>query len=174
MAKLAFSKLGVKINTDIKHVEWGDNVIEVRQYLPMAEQAELVSVVLNMSMDDNGYYNPLKIKTYLVLETVFYYTNLTFTEKMKENGLKLYDILISSGLFNAIISAIPVEEWKDLQSTVWHMVSNIYEYKNSAMGILDAITSDYNGLSLDAEALADKVLNPEAMTTLKQLLPLAQ
>lgn len=174
MAKIAFSKLGIKLNTDVKILPWNEQDIEVRQYLPMEEKADLVARVINNSLDDNGYYNPLKIKVFLTLETMYLYTNLTFTSKMKEDGLKLYDLLIGSGLFTQIVELIPKEEWNDLQNTVWHTISNVYEFKNSAMGILEAISEDYSALNLDANALTETLLNPESLATLKELAPLAQ
>lgn len=174
MAKLPFSKLGIKINTDVVVISRGEYDIEIRKYLPMEEKATLVSTVLNHSIDDTGFYNPLRVKTFLTLETVYAYTNLSFTEKMKENGLKLYDTLVSSGLFAEIVSCIPEDEWKDLQNTVWHTISNVYDYKNSAMGILEAVALDFNDLNLDANTLTNTLLSPENLATLKELAPLVQ
>jgi hypothetical protein len=47
----------------------------------MIEKAEMISKIINASADDNGYYNPLQIKVYLTLETVYAYTNISFTDK---------------------------------------------------------------------------------------------
>lgn len=174
MAKIAFSKFGLKVNTDIKTIIVNEQPIEVRQYLPMSEKADLASRIVNCSVDENGFYNPLRVQTFLALETVYTYTNLTFTEKMKENEMKLYDIFISSGLYEQIVDAIPASEWKSLKDSVYAIINNIYEYKNSALGILENIVADYSNLELDANALTDKVLNPESLSTLKELLPLAQ
>jgi hypothetical protein len=49
-------------------------------------------------------------------------------------------MVLSSGLFNKIVELIPEDEWEDLQNTVWHTISNIYEYKNSAAGILELLS----------------------------------
>ena len=174
MAKVPFSKLGLKINTDIETISYGDYDIEIRKYLPIEEKTELISNVLNLSLDDNGFYNPLKVKVFLTLETVYFYTNLSFTAKMKEDGLKLYDILLSTGLFNKILNCIPQIEWEELQDTIKHLIENIYNYKNSVLGILDIISTDYSNLNLDINALTDKLLNDESLTTLKQLTPLVQ
>jgi hypothetical protein len=143
MAKLPFSKLGVKLDTNIVLLPWGEYNIEVSKYLPMSEKTEMVSKIINKSSDNNGYYNPLKVKVYLALEVLYRYTNLSFTEKQKENELKLYDIIISSGLFDRVIELIPETEWKDLQTTVWDTISNIYEYKNSILGILETVSIEY-------------------------------
>jgi hypothetical protein len=170
MAKIPFSKLGVKADNEVALLSWGEYEIEVKKYLPMSEKAEMISRVINLSADDNGYYNPLQIKVFLTLETIYAYTNISFTEKQKENVLKLYDMVISSGLFSDIVSLIPEEEWKDLQNTVWDTISNIYEYKNSVMGVLDALKTDYSGLNFDAAELRDNLGNPENLGMLKDIL----
>lgn len=174
MAKIAFSKLNLKIDTSTTIVTINGQSVEVRQYLPMAEKADMVSRIVNCSVDENGFYNPLRVRTFLTLETIYTYTNLTFTEKMKENEMKLYDIFISSGLYDAVIDAIPASERKALNDSVYSIIDNIYEYKNSALGILENIATDYSNLELNADVLTDKVLNPESLSTLKELLPLAQ
>lgn len=170
MAKIPFSKLGVKLDTNIVLLPWGEYNIEVSKYLPMSEKTEMVSKIINKSSDNNGYYNPLKIKVYLTLETLYRYTNLSFTEKQKENELKLYDMVISSGLFGKVVSLIPEDEWKDLQNTVWHTISNIYEYKNSILGILETVSGDYENLNLDALQLSQEIGNPDNIALLRNVL----
>lgn len=172
MAKIPFSKLGIKLNTAIATVSWGEYEIEVRKYLPLEEKAELISKVLNYSVDDLGYYNPLKVEVFLALETVYAYTNLSFTAKMKEEGLKTYDLLIGSGLFDKIIEAIPENEWQSIQNSAWEVIDNIYEYQNSAVGILNTIKNDYNNVNLDLAAIQDKINDPDSLELLKQIAPL--
>ena len=170
MAKIPFSKLGVKVDNETALLSWGEYDIEIKKYLPMNEKAEMISKIINLSADDNGYYNPLRLKVYLALETMYAYTNISFTEKQKENELKLYDMVLSSGLFSKVVELIPENEWKDLQNTVQHTISNIYEYKNSIFGILEAINNDYNNLNLDATEIQAKLGDPENLALLKQVL----
>ena len=47
MAKVAFSKLGVKTNQEVKTITWNDQTIEVKQYLPVNNKLELASRVIN-------------------------------------------------------------------------------------------------------------------------------
>ena len=42
MAKVAFSKLGLKINNDVKTVVFNEQTIEVKQYLPIEEKLNLI------------------------------------------------------------------------------------------------------------------------------------
>ena len=174
MAKIPFSKLGVKVDNELTLLSWGEYEIEVKKYLPMNEKAEMISKVINLSADDNGYYNPLRVKVYLALETIYAYTNISFTEKQKENELKLYDMVLSSGLFSKVVELIPEDEWKDLQDTVWDTISNIYEYKNSIMGILEAVTQDYSDVTMDLSDLQNTLSDPQTFGMLKQIIPILQ
>lgn len=173
MAKVPFSKLGLKVNNDFAIITFNDYDIEVNRYLPFKEKTELVSNIINYSVDDNGFYNPLRVKLYMALEVVYAYTNLSFTPKMKEDPFKLYDTLVSSGLFEQIIHEIDPSDWAAIQKDVWDTIKNIYDYRNSAMGILEMISTDYSNLQLNAEDITDKLLNPESLSTLKALAPLA-
>ena len=67
MAKIPFSKLGTKVDNEVVLLHWGEYEIEIKKYLPMSDKAEMVSKIVNLSLDSNGYYNPLKVKVYLTL-----------------------------------------------------------------------------------------------------------
>ena len=81
MAKLAFSKLGLKFNNEITNVFVNDFAIEVKNYIPANSKLELISNVINATADDNGFYNEGKLKVYFALEVIYAYTNLSFTDK---------------------------------------------------------------------------------------------
>ena len=156
MAKIPFSKLGLKMNNEVTMVVHGDQEIEVRQYLPMTEKLDVISDIVNQSVDNNGFYNPVKVKIFMAIEVVSAYTNLSFTAKQKEDPLKLYDLLISTGLFNKVVQAISSEDWKEIQDSTWSTISNIYQYRNSVLGILESISTDYSNLSLEASDIQQR------------------
>ena len=175
MAKVPFSKLDVKLNsreTIVNHeTSKGENVqFEVKNYLPIKEKMELVSRIINQSTDDNGFYNPMRVKLYTTLEVVYAYTNLTFTPKQKEDPFKLYDLLVSTGLYDNITNYICREDLEELEGSIWDTIKSIYDYKNSVMGILDDISTDYSNLNLDASEIHSKLADPENMALLRQVL----
>lgn len=170
MAKIPFSKLGVKVNSEIALLTWGEYNIEIRKYLPVEEKANLITNVLNASADDNKFYNPLRVKVFLTLEALYAYTNLSFTEKAKENCLKLYDSVVSSGLFDQVISNIPKSEWDDLVSAMQETISKVYEYNNSVLGLLDNISNDYSGLSLEAAEIQKKLAEGNGVEFLQDVM----
>ena len=177
MAKVPFSKFQASVNNNICQKSYcnksGEDIYyEVKYYLPLGEKLELVTRIINNSIDDNGFYNPMRVKLYMTLEVVYAYTNLSFTEKMKEDPFKLYDILVSTGIFEDVVSVIRESDWKEIEENVWMTIENLYKYKNSIMGILDAVSNDYSDLNFNLNEIQDKISNPEQLTFLKEILPL--
>lgn len=170
MAKLAFTKLGLKVNDEIKTVEFNEQAVEVKQYLPVNEKLEVIAEVLNNSADDNNFANPVKVDVYTVIAMLEAYTNISFTEKQKENVTKLYDIVISTGFYNRVIEAIPHEEINSLTVAINDTIDAFYRYRNSVVGILENISTDYSNLNLDASAIQQKLADPENMELLRSIL----
>lgn len=174
MAKVAFSKLKCKINDSIKEVKLNDEItIEVKQYLPIQEKLALIGRVVELAHEqDANYSNPVKASVYKDLEIVFAYTNLTFTDKQKEESAKLYDLLLSSGYLKTILDNIPCEEYCAIGNGVHDSIKSVYAYQNSALGILDALKTDYSALNLDIDAMRSKLQAPEFADLLKEIGPL--
>ena len=170
MAKLAFSKLGLKVNNEITNIHFNDQVIEVRQYISVNDKLKLISDVINKSVDEHSFCNPVKVKVYLALGILDYYTNINFTEKQKEDPVKLYDLFQSSNLLDQIFNAIPEEEFNDLTNGAWDSINAIYTYNNSVMGVMDNLGKDYSNLNFDASAIQDKLNNSENIEFLKEVM----
>lgn len=113
MAKVSFTNLKTKINTDTKTFTYGNTNIEVLQYLPIEEKYDLIMIALQKSQE-GGVYNPLKLEMFFNLNLIYSYTNLSFTEKQRENEGKLYDMLACSGILDNVISNIEKSEYDEL------------------------------------------------------------
>ena len=170
MAKLAFSKLGLKVNNQVTNILFDDNNIEIKQYLSINDKLKLISNVINNSIDEHSFCNPVKIKMFLELGIIEYYTNISFTEKQKENPTKLYDLLNSNGLLEKIIDAVPQTEYDELIHGIYDTIDAVYSYQNSVLGILDTISQDYSNLNLDATEIQKKLADPENMALLKNIM----
>lgn len=170
MAKVAFTKLGLKVNGDIKTVVFNEQNIEVKQYLPVSDKLDLIAQVINLSADDNNFANPIKVEVYSTIAIIEAYTNITFTEKQKENITKLYDMISSSGIFNVIAESIPAEELNNLFVGIEDTIEAVYKYRNSLMGIFENITTDYSNLNLEATEIQKKLGDPENMALLRNVL----
>lgn len=170
MAKLSYTKLGLKVNQENGVIFHNDQTIEVKSYLPVNDKLKLISNVINLSADDNNFSNPVKEDVYFALEVIENYTNISFTDKQKEDPTKLYDSFVSTGLYNKIVDMIPEDEIMRLKTGLQASVKAVYDYRNSVMGILDTISTDYSNLDLDASNIHKKIADPENMTLLKDVL----
>ena len=170
MAKVTFNSLGLKLNQEVKNVEINGKKIEVKQYLPIQNKLEMIANVINNSQDDNNFKNVAKVEMFTDLEIINQYTNLTFTDKQKEEPWKIYDILVNSGTMEGIRKEIPKEELNMIYHFIDDATERIYEYRNSAYGILDALRTDYNALEFDADEIQKKLANGENVEFLKEVL----
>ena len=167
--KIAFTKLGLKMPNDVQTFKYKDLDIEVKQYLPVEEQLQMIAAAINetVSTDANKFLNVIKLRMYLSLEIVFHYTNLTFTDKQKENLPKLYDLLASNNFFDKLFDYVP--SVGSIFQIAEELGDRIYAYNNSAYGILDNVSKDYSDLSLDIDKLRSDMANAENLDIVKQV-----
>lgn len=174
MAKVAFSKFGLKPNSEIKTITWGGQDIEIIQYLPIQKKLGLIGRVISQAHEqDANYSNPVKIEVYTALEILFEYTNITFTEKQKEDIPKLYDIVYSSGLWQAVVDAMPTDELDIIMNGIENSIEAIYKYQNSALGIIDLLKGDMETIdNIDVEGMKQSLVEIAESPLIKEIVPL--
>lgn len=171
MAKVAFTKLGLKRKDEVKTVNINNNVIEVKQYLPINDKLALISRVINLSHDSsNNFANPVQVEVIGTIEIIMAYTNLSFTEKQKEDYAKLYDLLEENGITKDLISAIPEDEYAFLINGINDSVEAVYKYQDSILGILEVISQDYSNLDFDVTKIQQQLADPDNLSLLKDVL----
>ena len=114
MAKVSYANLKLKTNQEVKKFEFNGQEIEVLQYLPTEDKYDLIMTTLQKSEED-GIYNDMKLDVYFHLHLVYMYTNLSFTDKQRENETKIYDTLKSNGFIDNLLINIPEYEYHTLQ-----------------------------------------------------------
>ena len=157
MAKIGFTKLSLKRKNEVKTITINNNQIEIKQYLPVNEKLDLIARVINGAHDQNNFPNPIKIEVIGTLEMIMAYTNVSFTDKQKEDPKKLYDLVVGSGFSAKVFGEINPGEYAQIKSWVAETIHSIYEYKNSAAGILDIISTDYKDTTFDMEQLTNDI-----------------
>lgn len=135
MAKISYANLKLKIDTSVSTFDFNGETIEVLNYLPIEKKYDLVMITLQKSFENN-IYNPLKIDMYFHLYLVYMYTNLSLTEKQKEDELKLYDVLSSNGFIDKMLETISEKEYNDLYNYIIEIIDNKNNYNTSAAGII--------------------------------------
>ena len=170
MSRVPFTKLGLKKIEDTKNITINDQVIEVKQYLPISDKINIITNVIENSADDNNFANPVKVEVFANLEIMYAYTNISFTDKQKENPTKLYDLLEENGIIAEVIAAIPENEYALLLGWIDETIEAFYTYRNSVMGIMEQISEDYSNLSLDATEIQQKLADPQNLELLKNVM----
>lgn len=170
MAKIGFTKLSLKRKNEIKTITINNNQIEIKQYLPVNEKLDLIARVINGAHDQNNFPNPIKIEVIGTLEMIMAYTNISFTEKQKEDIPKLYDLLEENGVIKDIISQIPEDEYNFIIDGINKTVDAVYTYNNSVLGILEAVSKDYSNLDFDATQIQKKMADPENLKLVRDVL----
>ena len=170
MSRVPFTKLGLKKVEDIKTITINEQNIEVKQYLPISDKINIITNVIEKSADDNNFANPVKVEVFANLEIMYAYTNISFTDKQKENPTKLYDLLEENGIIAEVIAAIPENEYALLLGWIDETIEAFYTYRNSVMGIMEQISTDYSNLSLDATEIQQKLADPQNLELLKNVM----
>ena len=159
MAKTTYASLKLKTDTSVKEIEFNGSKIEVLQYLPIDDKYSLVNITLQKSKD-GSIYHPLKKDMYFHLNLVYLYTNLSFTDKQREDESKLYDTLQSSGLLDLILENIPEEEYKILYSFIEEYERDILNYQNTIAGIIANLIESLPARAEEMQKIVDN-FNPE-------------
>ena len=171
MAKVPFTKLKCKINIDEIPVQIGEETIAVKQYLPIQEKLGLIGRVIEFAHEqDENYSNPVKAGVYRDLEVIFTYTNISFTDKQKEDLPKLYDMLYSSGIITEVLKNIPEDEYMEIVFGVRDSIEAIYKYQNSVLGILDTLKANYEEVQNGVSNIAQDLITPENLDLVKSIL----
>jgi len=173
MAKIPFTKLGLKKKEEVETFSYNEQEIVVKQYLPINEKLELMArVITKASENSETYYNPAQIEVFFNLEMVYAYTNITFTEKQKNDFAKIYDLLEENGVLDAIFELIPEGEKSQLLDWTTDIAKNLYAYNSSALGVLSSLRSDYNNLDMDLDSLQEKLKDTDGLELFKQVVDL--
>lgn len=113
--KASYANMKLKVNTDVNTFDFCGQTIQVLKYLPAQDKYDLLMITLQKSLEE-GMYNEFKLNLYFELNLVYMYTNISFTEKQRENEFKLYDTLKSNGFFDLFFNALDENEYNELFS----------------------------------------------------------
>ena len=157
--KVSYANMKLKVNAQVKTFKFGGQDIEVLQYLPARDKYDLLMITLQKSIQ-NGAYNDFKLNLYFELNLVYMYTNISFTEKQREDEFKLYDNLKSNGFFELFFKALNEEEYNELFAQLNAIKEANMRNRTSVGAVIAKLIDD---LPANAEAAAKIVdqFNPD-------------
>ncbi len=151
-----YKDLNLHTDNDMYYIEVQGKKINIKKYLPINDKKDLVEITLQKAEQADGTYNEILIDVYFNLYLVYLYTDIVFTDEDREDEMKLYDELESSGILERILDKIPEEEYNVLMDYLKAMRKEISSYKHSAAAMVQKLIVD---LPKNAEAAAKIVQN---------------
>lgn len=152
--KISYANMKLKTNTLVNTFNFCGQTIEVLKYLPARDKYDLLMITLQQSQQGN-IYNEFKLNLYFELNLVYMYTNISFTDKQREDEFKLYDTLKSNGFFELFYSAIEPSEYEDLFKQMIELKTAL---EKNNISIANTINNLIENLPANAEAVAN-ILN---------------
>lgn len=171
MAKITFSKLGLRPRKEITTVPLNDDLIlEIREYLPISEKIDFVSFIVDKAIDETtGCFSPVRLEVYFGIALTKWYANISFTEKQMQDITKTYDLLEENKIIDLISQAIPDDESDFIRDLVNDTVEDITRYNNSFAGMLHNMTNEAGSLGTSIEDILAKIRNREGMEVLSEI-----
>ena len=148
--KVSYANMKLKVNTDVKTFDFKDQKVEILQYLPAQDKYDLLMITLQKSLEE-GAYNEFKLNLYFELNLVYMYTNISFTEKQREDEFKLYDNLKSNGFYDLFYQAMNEDEYNELLTQLNILKKDTTENRHNIGSIINNLI---NNLPANAEAAA--------------------
>lgn len=141
--KVSYTNLKAKVDTGVNTFQFGDSKtqIEVLRYLPIEDKNDLIHIALQNAEED-GIYNDILLEMYFNLYIMFFYTNINFTDKQKEDLFKLYDQLQCSGLISETIAHMDKDEYANLLTYLETIRDEKLTYHNTAGAVIQKIVQD--------------------------------
>ena len=152
--KVSFANLKLKIDTSVKEFDFNGSKIEVKQYLPISDKNDLIHITLQKSEED-GIYNDVALEMYFNLNIIYLYSNISFTDKQREDEAKLYDQLQSNGLIDKVIENMNQDEYKNLLASLNIIKEEKLKYKNTAGAVLQSVIEDLPKNAAAAKEIVD-------------------
>lgn len=172
---MAKTNISVSKITPIKQVNpimvnINEQEVEIIQYLPVQDKLAMIERILNYTIDNTGFLNPVRLEVYTVLEIISTYTNINITEKMMENAPKTYDSFMINGIIDAVIEAIPEDEYNAVFDAIEDCAEHTVNYLNSFAGIMKTVTTDYEAAKMDVDGLMQDLGDPDKIGLVKDIL----
>lgn len=141
---VSYASMKLKVDTSTKTVDLGNGIsVEILKYLPVREKYSLIENTLQNSYE-NGIYNPVKLDMHFALNLIYAYSNISFTDKQKEDEEKLYDTLQSNGIMDKIIDAIDDDEYNNIYTMLIETEDKYYNYRKTISGMLNEFSDTLN------------------------------
>lgn len=144
--RIKLANLGPIEESPIEYVQIGDAVLQVKKYIPYEEMLDMIQWCIDYIINDRPFISaPLKkiIKDLAVLN---FFTNVDTSFLTEYHDMKdiyeEYDLVYRHNAMDQIIPKIDEGQMKFFNETLDATLESIMAYRNSAVGIVDALVEN--------------------------------
>lgn len=131
-----FEDMKLTLNNSVKIIKINGKDVNVKQYLPAEDKNAILEIAMQQA-DQGTILNTFNLDAIFHVYLVLKYTDIKFKDEDKQDILGLYDILDSNNVIDAIVAAIPEEEYNTLRDNLLEMTENYLTYRNSARAFVE-------------------------------------
>ena len=154
-----YSDLGLKRDTQVSTMKWGNKEIKIKKYLPIEAKYDIVMITLQQSMED-GFYNPIKLDMHYHLNLLYMYSDLNFTDEEKENSDKIYDEIKSTGFLDEFLKYVNENEYVEMEEDIELIAELMRQEQASVTSVIKKLIDDLPANAEAAQKIVDN-FNPE-------------
>ena len=166
-----FNDLYLEPNENVSTFIYKGKTINVKQYLPIEEKAELVSYVLNHAIDlRTNTFSPLRVSVYLTLGIINWYSNINFEpEQLEEKAPEVFDLIDGSKFLELFLDNMENTEFEYMNKTVAKVLKDYETYANSMAGMVAAMNSDASSMNKELDDILSKIKSKEGLDELSAI-----
>lgn len=175
--RIKLANLGPIEEAPIEYLQIGDAVLQVKKYIPYEEMLDMIQWCIDYIINDRPFISaPLKeiIKNLAILN---FFTNIDTSFLTEYHDMKdiyeEYDLVYRHNVIDQIIPKIDEGQMKFFNETLDATLDSIMAYRNSAVGIIDALSQNAQRDTENMESAMSMINDPEQMEKLGKLLKFA-
>ena len=161
---IKLNQLGNLSFGEIKYLQKGQVVIEVKTHIPYEDIMDLIQLGLNLVIGDRNFISaPLKdiIKTLMIIKG---FTNLDISrieaaDCSAQEVYEMYDILESCDLPGDVKNMIDSKQLTFFEKNFDETLVSLMAYQNSAIGILDKIQNEKIARNMEYDSFREFLEN---------------
>lgn len=175
--RIKLANLGPIEESPIEYVQIGDAVLQVKKYIPYEEMLDMIQWCIDYIINDRPFISaPLK-KIVKDLAILNFFTNVDVSFLTEYHDMKdiyeEYDLVYRHNVMEEIIPKIDEGQMKFFNETLDATLESIMAYRNSAVGIIDALSQNAQQDTNNMESAMNMINDPDQMEKLGKLLKFA-
>lgn len=178
MDKIQLSTMGIFPKPEEKVLHIGEADVTVLTYIPYEQMLDMIQWCIDYIINDRPFLSaPLKriMKNFAILK---FYTNFDFSFLETYHEMSQiygeYDYIQRFGLLDQVLPIIDKTQLEFFDSTLDETLESIMAYRNSAVGIVDALSDNAKRDVSDMQAALDMVGDPEKAQQMAALMKFAE